>query len=246
MIAPMKMPVLKRIVPSLRKHYARLMWPKGRGVVRREGVLYLLNLGSENWVDKNILLWGGLDPRQRAFLIQEMTRRQCDTFFDIGANFGTYAACVALQTHAGMIIAYEPDPRAYDRLLTHLLMNGLRDRVQTRRAAVSDRNGVVPFICGQGGNDSSSKVGEGGSTVPAVRLDDEWPLKSRRIALKIDVEGHEMAALDGMKTLLRDNDCFLQVECWNENAQPFIAGMGAIGYRTINRIDLDYYFARAD
>jgi hypothetical protein len=43
---------------------------------------------------------------------------------------------------------------------------------------------------------------------------------------------------------LRENDCFLQVECVEDYAAPFIAAMQAQGYSLLHRIDIDYYFAR--
>jgi hypothetical protein len=48
-----------------------------------------------------------------------------------------------------------------------------------------------------------------------------------------------------MKSLLHSNDCFLQVECWPENAPAFIAAMKAERYHLVHRIDDDYYFAKS-
>jgi hypothetical protein len=39
-----KNPGSQRLVPNVRKRTARLLWPNGRGVVRRDGVLFLLDL----------------------------------------------------------------------------------------------------------------------------------------------------------------------------------------------------------
>jgi FkbM family methyltransferase len=116
--------------------------------------------------------------------------------------------------------------------------------------AVSNHNGNVPFARGPANAESLSKVGDdrSGFSVPAVRLDDELPITGHRIALKIDIEGHELAAIEGMKALLQSNDCFLQVECWAENAAPFIAAMQGEGYNLLHRIPgdhFDYYFAKA-
>ena len=238
--------MFKRIVPSFRKRFARLFWPDGRGIVRRDGILYLLNLQRENWYDKHILLWGAGEPEQRRFFLDNIRRRNCDTFLDIGANFGTYAASVALQSDCQTIIAYEADQRNYDRLFLHLCINGVTDKIRIRMVAVSNRNGTVPFARAAARDCYNSQVTDDGSgfTVPAVRLDDELPITGHRIALKVDIEGHELAALDGMKALLRTNDCFLQVECWPENAAPFISAMEHEGYRLIHRIAVDHYFAR--
>jgi FkbM family methyltransferase len=240
--------MLKRLAPTIRKRIAHLTWPNGRGIVRRDGVLYRLNLQSQNWYDKQILYWGAPESEQRAFLIDNIRRRHCDTFLDIGANFGMYAACVALQTDCSIVIAYEPDKRSYDRLRANLLINGLTEKVQTRMAAVSDHSGTVSFKLGPLNDASSSEVGEDGSgySVPSVRLDDELPLKGHRIALKIDIQYHELAALQGMKALLRDNRCFLQVECEEKYAPPFIVAMQAEGYNLRHRIAVDHYFTKGD
>jgi len=118
--------------------------------------------------------------------------------------------------------------------------------VQTRMVAVSDHSGTVPFKLGPVNDASASEIGEDGSgySVPSVRLDDELPLTGQRIAFKIDIQFHELTALQGMLSLLRENDCFLQVECVEDYAAPFIAAMQAQGYSLLHRIDIDYYFAK--
>ncbi|MGA8494300.1 MAG: FkbM family methyltransferase [Xanthobacteraceae bacterium] len=238
--------MLKRLAPSIRRRIARLLWPNGRGIVRRDGVLYFVNLQSRNWYDKHIVQLGADEPEQRAYFLDQIRRRQSDTFLDIGANFGTYTACVALQTNCGSVFAYEPDKRSYDWLRTHLFINGLADKVQTRMVAVSNHNGTVPFALAPSNKDYLSKIGDDGSgfSVPAVRLDDEFALAGHRIAFKIDVEGHELAVLEGMKSLLRANDCFLQVECWSGNESAFIAAMNTESYHLLHRIAADHYFAK--
>lgn len=45
--------------------------------------------------------------------------------------------------------------------------------------------------------------------------------------------------------VLRESDCFLQVECVGSNTPAFIAAMRAEGYRLLDCIDIDYYFAES-
>jgi FkbM family methyltransferase len=239
--------MLNRAISSIRKRKARLSWPNGRGIVRRDGVLYLINLNSGIWYDKQILQLGLPDKEQLAYLVDNIRRKNCDAFLDVGANFGLYATYVAMHTDCADIRAYEPDSRSHDKLRANLLINGLTRRVQTRMVAVSDHNGQVPYKLGPVDDDTSSEVsqdGDTGYTVPSVRLDDDFPVNGRRIAFKIDIQFHELIALQGMKNLLRDNDCFLQVELMGDYIDPFIAAMEEEGYVLKNQIRIDYYFEK--
>jgi FkbM family methyltransferase len=241
------MPMLKRLLPSLRKRLATLTWPEGRGIVRRDGVLYLLNLNSRNWYDKRILCWGAPESEQRRLMIDNIRKRKCDIFLDIGANFGMYALNVAANTDCGTVIAFEPDSRSYDKLRANLLINDLLQKVQTRMVAVSDKTGTVPFKLGPANDASSSEIGDNGSgfSVPCLRLDDELRFTGRRIAMKIDAQFHEMEVLEGMRNLLSNNDCFLQVETVDDYAPKFIAAMQAEGYEHLRTIEgIDHFFAK--
>jgi FkbM family methyltransferase len=237
-------PILKRLIPSLKKRAVKLVWPGGQGVVRREGALFLLNL--KYTCDRFILTDGVDEPEQRKYFFDHMRARGCDMFIDIGANIGTYTVFAALNTDCKDILAFEPNPHCYDRLRTQLMLNDIAGKTVTRMAAVSNKNGEVSFEIDPRGNHLFSKVSDAKSnvTVPSVRLDDEAPISGRKIALKIDVEGHETNVLEGMKALLRNNDCFLQIESWPQNAERFIDAMKAEGYACLHRIDEDYYFAK--
>ena len=69
-------------------------------------------------------------------------------------------------------------------------------------------------------------------------------MEGKRIAIKIDVEGHEVNVINGALKLLSENDCVLQVECFT--AVPELEGiLRAIGYKRKNSISGDHYFARS-
>jgi hypothetical protein len=93
--------------------------------VRRDGALFLRDLN--NWYDKVVLKWGPGEPERRIYLLDNIRRRECDTFLDVGANFGSYTAFVTLCTKA-TTIAYEPDRRSYARLRTRLLLNRMHKK----------------------------------------------------------------------------------------------------------------------
>jgi hypothetical protein len=62
MVAWQRLPVLKRLVPSLVKHAAWLRWPLGYGATRRREILFLINF--KNWADRTLLVNGIFEPDQ--------------------------------------------------------------------------------------------------------------------------------------------------------------------------------------
>ena len=237
-------PLMKRLIPSVRKAWAALLWRDGQGVVRRDGALFKVNV--RQWLGKSMVTHGAPERAQLSFLLANIASRSCTLFIDIGANFGIYSIFVAQRTNCGRIVAFEPDRRSYDQLLENLRLNGLAGRVETHPVAVSDRTGEVPFEFGPDTHNVLSKVGSAGAgahSVVSARLDDVIAVQGERIALKIDIEGHELVALEGMRALLKNNKCFAQIECFLHNAPGFIVAMEKCGYKFLRRIERDHYFA---
>ena len=239
-----QLPILKRLIPSLRKRISQhSSWPGGNGVVRRNGALFLVNM--RNGFDRILVTHGGFEREQITYLLNNIRDRYCEVFLDIGANLGAYSIFVAQQTSCKTIIAFEPDLRSFVRLRANALLNGLV--IDARQVAVSDKNGPVPFAYGPDDYDVVSKVSDKpqSQSVPAIRLDDAVSFAGRRIAMKIDIEGHERVALGGMRNLLQNNRCFMQVECFEPNFFAFKSAIEAIGYNYVHQIGHDRYFSNA-
>jgi FkbM family methyltransferase len=118
--------------------------------------------------------------------------RPTDVVWDVGAAIGTYS-CFAGQI-AENLVSFEPHPGNAKRLAENLALNGVASDI--RQVALSAEDGAVGF-------ESDGGVGAGthfvtpnaARTVRARRGDDTQPRPS---VVKIDVEGHEKAVLDGM------------------------------------------------
>jgi len=116
-----------------------------------------------------------------------------DLFLDIGANIGIYTI-YALDLGAS-VIACEPDPRNYARLVENVELNGYR--AQALNVAVADRPGTLRLTQGL---DSFNHLlldrSDDGIDVEATTLD--AILEDRHAAgMKIDVEGAERLVLSG-------------------------------------------------
>jgi FkbM family methyltransferase len=122
---------------------------------------------------------------------------------DIGANKGIYTYFLArLSRH---VFAYEPNPE-----LAEFITKSARSNTSVYPIALSDREGqanlsiplVDNFLYDQLGSLEAKATPEGSKTyqVPLKKLDEQGHTNVGFI--KIDVEGHEAATLDGAKNLL--------------------------------------------
>ena len=126
-----------------------------------------------------------------------------DVVLDIGAHAGYYSLLASDKVRpGGHVYAFEPLPQNLAYLQRHLSLNSV-ENVTVYSAAVSDRCGVAPFK--EGFDSSTGRLDdEGRLMVSTVSLDElhrhRWiPLPD---LIKIDVEGAELAVLEGARQLL--------------------------------------------
>lgn len=128
---------------------------------------------------------------------------------DIGAHVGYYTLLAAKQVGpTGKVYAFEPEQDNHALLLKNIRMNGYNN-VVAARMALSDRAGTSTlYLTGlDSGRHSMYHHGlpeRGSAPVETTTLDsflasEEWP---RVDLVKIDVEGAEVAVLDGMTRLM--------------------------------------------
>lgn len=144
------------------------------------------------------------------------TLRPGDTFVDVGANIGWFTVIGAKAVgSAGRVVAVEADPDNLDLLLDNISMNYVAPWVTTIRAAAWREAGELTFHRSLKfrGNGSVEAPGEAYTeryrsdrietvTTPAVRLDDVLADQGHIDVLKMDIEGAEPDALEGMSGLL--------------------------------------------
>jgi len=150
------------------------------------------------------------------------------TLVDLGAHLGYFsliaATCVG---PSGRVYAFEPQPEIYDLLVTNIEVNDLQSIIRPARKAVSNTAGTLPLFLGTrdsgeasfyhtpGGSSSESVVVEV-TTLDAFCAQQGWPPVH---VIKMDIEGAEMMALEGLRELAsRSLDLRLIME-FNPNIQ---------------------------
>jgi FkbM family methyltransferase len=130
------------------------------------------------------------------------------TFLDLGANVGYYTLIASrLVGPTGTVYAFEPDPEVFKQLICNVEANGCSNVVAIAKAA-SDKSGKKGFVRDPYG--AEGFLADSGSqplSIDAIALDDffgacGWP---KIEVIKLDIEGSESAALDGMRGLLSRN-----------------------------------------
>lgn len=240
-----KPPGLKRWVPSLIKRYAKAFWPNGYTLKFSRNCLFLLNYS--NYVDRQITFYDNYETTQLTYFLALVKTHSAEIFVDVGANFGYYSAIAAYTFPTLEIHAFEPDDRNHAQCMATLLLNDCLHRVQVHPEAVSDRVGWANFEAAAASFTGKSRLAEEYTTkqVRCVKLDEFLVFRERRIALKMDIEGHELVALAGMKEMLARNSCVIQVESFSGNDTKLRQFMEDLGYRWLHKIEFDHYFSNA-
>lgn len=242
---------MRKLIVSIKKRIDRLLMPRYR-VVSRYGCRLLVD--NRNWIDARIIVRKPYENEQLAVCADIIRERGIDTFIDVGANFGLYTMVLNRTSGLRQTYAFEPVASNYYQLCGNIFVNQLTDRVTPVRKALSDSNGstvihVDPASTGvsrlslaDSGRDNRVFVRE--EQINTARLDEELPLSGRRLLIKIDVEGHEMAALQGMTRTLADNRVCLQIEAFGEaRLKELDAFFEPLGYRRDGVIGSDYRYS---
>jgi FkbM family methyltransferase len=128
------------------------------------------------------------------------------TFIDCGADIGLFSVGLVARCRAiGRVIAFEPDPLACELLARNLARLPCQATVHQQAVGAKCERGEL--VGDPSGSEHAQYVtASDGGSVEIVALDDamSWDENPQpALALKIDVEGQELAVLQGAERLLR-------------------------------------------
>jgi FkbM family methyltransferase len=177
--------------------------------------------------------YGEFSPDEARLLAQLVAPGEC--VIDGGANQGAFTVFLAhLVGTQGAVFAIEPQRLTYQVLCGNIALNSIPNVYAIQAALGSERGAaIIPLLDPSkpfhSGGVAAAQAGQG-EEVPVLTIDDLG--LSRLDLLKLDIEGHERAAIRGARRTIAQHQPVIYVE--NDKPENFlglISDIQAFGYR---------------
>ncbi len=181
---------------ALQNARVRLGWGGGETVLRFGGVNYRVRVkGNEFFTCCEVVV-------DRAYeRVPGFAAEVGDVVLDVGANIGIFG--IRQARRGAQVLAFEPNPDAYSRLVWNVKANGLGGRVTTLPYALGDTQGRASLLRSYS-TLVTQVIPDPTGDIEVRTLDDvvgQFGLERVHI-LKLDVEGSEAAVLRGGRNSL--------------------------------------------
>jgi FkbM family methyltransferase len=167
-----------------------------------EGAQFHLRFREE--IGRTVAAFGSFERAELAALLR-LSDSAC--VYDVGANVGIFTIPLAIRLRdAGRVVAFEPYPPNVARLQSHLALNH-SSNVDVLPVAAGDFDGAIGLrIDSDPARATTVGMGAEGRTlaVSCRKLDSVWyeSGQPKVVAVKIDVEGSEVAVIRGAARLI--------------------------------------------
>jgi FkbM family methyltransferase len=237
-----KLPILKRLIPSIAIRLLKLI-NKNRGYFNINGVEMYLDFLDP--LDRKLILNQSYEIEETKILLDLVNRNSLEYFIDIGANSGYYS--IELSKKNFKVLAFEPNLEALFKLNKTLnVNNNLKNKIKIFPFGLSDKDSKLlmkskvkfGYIQPGGSSVTESTNEKNYKTFHAnfKKGDEVLNLIDKNLAIKIDVEGHELKVLNGMINVLKTNKCILLIEIFQENFDEINRFLIKNNFKLINKV----------
>jgi len=172
---------------------------------------------EDEGICRDLLLYG--QREENATKAFKSYLKSGQTIIDIGANIGYYVLIEAAKIQpGGRIYAIEPDPLNVKILRKNVKLNRYDNIVNIEPAAISNKTGISKlYLANRSNLHTLTRVPEmdkyvkfkGTINIPTFSLDEFIEAKDISAQdidiIRMDIEGHEIYALEGMKNTLKNS-----------------------------------------
>lgn len=163
---------------------------------------HILHLDRMHWAKWTI------EQEQYETSLVESLVREGNIAVDIGAHVGYYTLLLAkLVGKEGKVYAFEPEPTNFAILKQNVRENGYGNVILEQKA-VSNKTGTAKLYLSENTQDNrifDSHDNRPSIDIETVKLDDYFDSKDTVDFIKIDIQGAEPLAIEGMMQLLNKN-----------------------------------------
>lgn len=251
-----KIKIFKRIIPSILKKIFRII-KKNKFIIRFKNIYLEINIHEP--MDQMIFFFNKYEELQTKILTKNIKEMKPHIFLDIGANSGLYSLIIAKQFSKLKVYAFEPIEESFLKLKKNINLNKLKNKINIYNFGLSDKNQQLKMNALKKNN----YIQLGGYGILRGRKknisdklhicsaqfkkgDDIFYFKNKIIFCKIDVEGHELNVLHGIKKLLANNKIFFQIEIFDKEYKKVNNFLKKNNFKEINKIfsdnKFDYYY----
>jgi FkbM family methyltransferase len=189
---------------------------------------------------------GSQEPGSEALALACIDQLKLESFWDVGANIGYYTWLLKSASPGLRAVLFEASPANAELVRATLERNQLPG-VELIAAGASDHRGDgylrVDSLAGATSTlDRSTEqtfeeqhfgIRAGTTPIRLVTIDDERSRRLRVDFLKIDVEGHEAAVLEGAQHTILSDQPIIFVECFHPEHEC-LKGLEREGYRFVD------------
>ena len=168
------------------------------------GNKFIGNLNS--FIDWRVFFLGGYERQELIFITSIIKKISSPVFIDIGANIGTH--CLFISNYCEKVYAFEPDHEIKKILDLNITRNKIKN-INTIPKALSNSNLITDFYSPVGANKGTGSLNYDHSPTNNLNVKKvdvvigDFYLNQLQInkidLIKLDVEGHEIEAINGLK-----------------------------------------------
>lgn len=152
---------------------------------------------------------------------------------DIGANIGNHTLYFLNECNAEKIYCFEPVKDTFRILIKNIAINNLSNKVYLNNVGVGSNSGkakVSSYDMSNIGGTTIEMSDDGNIDVVAI---DDLNITGDIRMVKIDVEGFEVSALNGMMKTIKKHKPYLSIEIRNRNKGMIFSLLSELGYNHI-------------
>jgi len=167
------------------------------------------------WMIKNLRI---RDDSSVEMIINQI-KNDNTTFIDIGSNYGAYSIPIAKLKNKINVYCFDPSEKALNQLKNNIVLNDIKN-IKYFNLGVGEKNKTVFFnddiknYNNSGSYEISNKYSDKKISINSIDnlIDDGKIIPKKKIIIKMDIEGYEFLALQGLINTIKKYDVFIFFE----------------------------------